>query len=229
MRGALVPHAPLLLPEVTSKADDLRDIWDGLSRVRIPEETLVVVLSPHSSRTGVYATNEGSLSGFGLPGLSGRWPKGSIDGLDLLVLDEPLDHGALVPLLSLGVEGKVVAVGLAQDADVPAAIEGIKSVVAERDGFILASAHTSARLSERAPLPYTFDAVRLESRLITNIESDCDALRSGAGSLESVGGTCSRTTLEAFGELFSGTEGNVLAYGFPFGIGYPVVTAEIDV
>lgn len=229
MRGALVPHAPLLLPEVTSKADDLRDIWDGLSRVHIHEGGPVVVLTPHSSRTGVYATNEGSLSGFGLPGLSGKWPRGLMDGLDLPVLDEPLDHGALVPLLSLGVTGEVVAVGLSQGSDVTETMGQIKSVVAERDGFILASAHTSARLTERAPLPYTFDAVRLESRLITDIESDCGALRSAAESLEAVGSTCSRTTLEAFGTLFSGTEGNVLAYGFPFGVGYPVVTAQIDV
>ena len=164
-----------------------------------------------------------------MPGLSGKWRRGPIDGLDLPVLDEPLDHGALVPLLSLGVTGDVVAVGLAQGSDVTETIGKIKSVVAERDGFILASAHTSARLTERAPLPYTFDAVRLESRLITDIESDCGALRSAAGSLEAVGGTCSRTTLEAFGALFSGAEGNVLAYGFPFGVGYPVVTAQIDV
>lgn len=229
MRGALVPHAPLLLPEVTSKADDLRDIWVGLSRVRIPQDSSVIVLTPHSQETGVYAVNEGSLSGFGLPEISGKWATGPIDGLDLPVLEGPLDHGALVPLLSLGVTAQVVAIGLADVSDMSDTLAKIRAFAAERDGFVLASAHTSARLTERAPLPYWFDAVRLESRLITDVESDCDAISAAAEGLESVGGTCSRTTLEAFGGMFSGAEGTVLAYGFPFGVGYPVVTAEIDV
>lgn len=197
--------------------------------MRIPEGAPVVVLTPHSSQTGVYATSEGSLAGFGLPGISGKWATGPLDGLDLPNLDGPLDHGALVPLLSLGVRAEVVAVGLAEVADISDTLEEIRGFAVDRGAFVLASAHTSARLTERAPLPYSFDAVRLESRAITDIGSDCGALRSAAEAFESVGGTCSRTTLEAFGALFSGAEGNVLAYGSPFGVGYLVATAEIDV
>ena len=229
MRGALVPHAPLLLPEVTTKTDDLRDIWDGLSRIQVPENALIVVLTPHGSATGVYAANEGSLMGFGLPEISGKWSAGPVDALDVPVLEEPLDHGALVPLLSLGIEGEVLTIALAEVPDVSDMLGKIRGLAVERDVFVLASAHTSACLTERAPLPYSFDAVRLESRLITDIESDCDAARALAESLESVGSSCSRTALEAFGRLFSGAQGNVLAYGSPFGVGYPVVTAEIDV
>lgn len=229
MRGALVPHAPLLLPQVTTSADELRDIWEGLSRVRVPVDALVILLTPHSLQTGVYATNEGSLSGFGLPELSGKWATGPTDGLDLPVLDGPLDHGALVPLLSLGIGGEVVAIGLAGASGVPDILGKIRVLAAERGGFVLASAHTSARLTERAPLPYSFDAVRVETALITDVESDCDAVRAAAEDLELLGGSCSRSTLEAFGGLFSGARGNVLAYGFPFGVGYPVVTGEIDV
>lgn len=229
MRGALVPHAPLLLPEVTTKTDDLRAIWDGLSRIQVPEDAMVVVLTPHTSTTGVYAANEGSLMGFGLPEVSGKWSAGPVEALGLPVLEEQLDHGALVPLLSLGIRGDVLTIGLQEVPDMSVALDKIRALAGERDVFVLASAHSSARLTERAPLPYSFDAVRLESRLITGIESDCGAAALAAEGLASVGGSCSRTTLEAFGGLFSGVEGTVLAYGCPFGVGYPVVTAEIDV
>ena len=60
MRGALLPHAPLLLPQVTSKAEGLRDIWDAVTRVQVPSEAVVVALTPHAP-TGVYRENEGSL------------------------------------------------------------------------------------------------------------------------------------------------------------------------
>ena len=224
-----MPHAPLLLPEVTTKTDDLRDIWDGLRRVPVPEEGLVILLTPHAPSTGIYRVTEGSLGGFGLPALSGKWTTGPTDELDLPVLDGRLDHGALVPLLSMGVAAEVVAIGVTDVPDMSDTVAKIEVFAAERDAFVLVSAHTSARLTERAPLPYSFDAVRLESRLITAIESDCDAVRAAAESLATIGGSCSRTTLEAFGALFAGAEGNVLAYGFPFGVGYPVITAEIDV
>jgi hypothetical protein len=219
----------LLLPEVTTKTDDLRDVWDGLGRVHVPEDALVVVLTPHGSATGVYAANEGSLTGFGVPAVSGKWSAGPVDALGLPALEGPLDHGALVPLLSLGIEGEVLTIALDEVSEVTEVVAGINALARERDVFVIASAHTSTCLTERAPLPYSFDAVRLESRLITGIESDCGAAALAAEGLASVGGSCSRTTLEAFGGLFSGVEGTVLAYGCPFGVGYPVVTAEIDV
>ena len=104
----------------------------------------------------------------------------------------------------------------------------VRDAAVETETFVFASAHTSARLTERAPLPYSYDAVRLESCFITEIESDCAAAREMADELRTVGNTCSHATLRAFGELFAGAEGNVMAYGSPFGVGYPVVTAEID-
>jgi hypothetical protein len=226
VRGALVPHAPLLLPEVTSKGDALRDIWDGLSRLRIEPDALVIVLSPHAPATGIYERPVGSLAGFGLPGIRGEFKAGSAS-LTLDPLREPLDHGALVPLLLLDIPNEVVAIGMPEaSTDV---VRELKALGAERELFVLSSAHTSACLTERAPLPYSFDAVRLESRFITEIESDCAAALDLADGFNTVGGSCSHSTLSAFGDLFAGAEGSVLAYGSPFGVGYAVIAAEIDV
>lgn len=228
MRGALVPHAPLLLPEVTTKTEDLRDIWDGLSRVRIAEGDLVVVLTPHAETTGVYAAPAGSLSDFGLPEVSGKWEASPEATGSLPVIGAPLDHGALVPLLLLGVTVPVCAIGVTT-ADLASVVDVVRDLAAKHEVFVLVSAHTSACLTERAPLPYSFDALRLESRLITDLETDCVAARDAAEVLATVGGSCSRFTLATFGMLFAGAAGNVLAYGSPFGVGYPVVTAEVDV
>ena len=228
MRGALVPHAPLLLPEVTTHPDGLSDIWDALGRIRIPTEAQVLVLTPHSAGFGCYTKAEGSLRGFGLD-IAGAFPPGHGADLDLPPLEGLLDHGALVPLLLLGVTAPVSVVGLEDATDVTDLARSVRTLAAEKETFVLASAHTSTRLTERAPLPYSYDAVRLESRFITGVESDCAAARELADELRAVGNTCSLSTLRAFGELFAGAEGNVMAYGSPYGVGYPVVTAEIDV
>lgn len=229
MTGALVPHAPLLLPEVASHPDELRDIWDAFNRLRIPDDGPLIVLTPHADATGVYARNEGSLAGFGVPGVSATVPSEPIEHLSLPTIDEPLDHGALVPLVLLGMKRPVTVVGLSGSADISKVVEQVRTLATDRDVFLLVSAHTSARLTERAPLPYSFDAMRLDSRLVGEIEEDCVALQDAAQEMESVGGSCSRPTLQAFGELFAGAEGSVLAYGFPFGVGYLVITAHIDV
>lgn len=225
MRGALVPHAPLLLPSVTSTADELRDLWDGLSRLRIPDGALVIVLTPHSDGAGLYTHARGSLAGFGVD-IERDFVAGLVEDLGMPVIDTPLDHGALVPLLLLEPPNPVVVMGLGKPWDV---VEKVREIAATRAVFVIASAHTSARLTERAPLPYSFDAVRLDARLITEIEADCVAASDLADELWAVGDSCSRSTLRAFGELFAGAQGNVLAYGAPFGVGYPVVTAEVDV
>ncbi|MEA2451955.1 MAG: Catalytic LigB subunit of aromatic ring-opening dioxygenase [Actinomycetota bacterium] len=225
MRGALVPHAPLLLPSVTTKADQLRDVWDGFSRVRIPEDSLILILTPHAETAGVYTHARGSLKGFGVEG-EHELVIGLVDDLDIPAIDGPLDHGALVPLALLDRPNPTLVLGLGDEYD---GVDQVRKVASDRDVFVIASAHTSARLSEGAPLPYSFDAVRLDARLITEIETDCVAARDLADELWAVGDSCSRSTLKAFGELFAGAEGSVLAYAAPFGVGYPVVTAEIDV
>ena len=186
------------------------------------------MLTPHSDDFGCYTRAEGSLKGFSLD-IEGTFPVAQGVDLGLPALDEPLDHGALVPLLLMEVTSPVSVVGLQDSSDVSNLARKVRTIAADEEIFVLASAHTSARLTEKAPLPYSYDAVRLESRFITEIEADCAAARELADELRTVGNTCSRSTLRAFGELFAGVEGNVMAYGAPFGVGYPVVTAEIDV
>lgn len=231
VRGALVPHAPLLLPEITSSGDTLRDIWDGMSRVRLDQGSPVIVLTPHATAVGVYQQASGSLASFGAPDITAAFPTGT-HTMSLDRLAGPLDHGGLVPLMLFDVKSEVTVIGLPETANLTETAEvvgTVRDLAVQSGASVLVSAHTSACLTERAPLPYSFDAVRLESNFITDIERDCSIASDLADGLATVGGSCSPSTLRAFGMLFAGTEGTVLAYGAPFGVGYPVVTAEVDV
>ncbi|MGH2735768.1 MAG: hypothetical protein ACRDKZ_09315, partial [Actinomycetota bacterium] len=67
VRGAIVPHAPVLLPEVsTLPAEETEDLRAAVASLELETPT-VVVISPHGSRSGVYRTAGGSLNGFGMP------------------------------------------------------------------------------------------------------------------------------------------------------------------
>lgn len=229
MRGALVPHAPALLPEVTRTGEQLHDIWHALSRIGIGDADLVVVLSSHAPKTGIYRRAAGSLAGFGLPEISGSFVTTLTEGVALDDLDGTLDHGALVPLMLLKPTNEVMVIGLANGHDVGDVVEAVRDLARARDVYVLASGHTSVRLTEKAPLPYSSDAVRLETRFITEVANDCVVTSELAEEFATVGGSCSAPTLHAFGRLFTGTEGTVLGYGSPFGVGYPVITAQTDV
>lgn len=232
MNGALIPHAPLLLEEIVSGADSLREVREGIARVTVPTDATVVMASPHGEGSCVYGRPSGSLSGFGFEGVEVDPPAASTEVTEILqrwagrVVDGRLDHGGVVPLRLLGIAQPVVAVSVESDA--PGLARAIAEVAQTQDVFVICSSHTSARLTERAPLPYSFDAVRLDARFVTDIEQDCVAALRAAPDLETIGGSCSGATLSLFGELFAGRPATVQAYGAPFGIGYPVVTAEVD-
>ncbi len=233
MNGALIPHAPLLLEEVLAGGDSLREVREGIARVTVPVDATVVVASPHGDGSFVYARPSGSLAGFGIEGVEVDPPTVSNEATVILqkwggaAHERRLDHGAVVPLHLLGIAQPVVAVSVAGDA--PGLARAIAEIATVQDIFVICSAHTSARLTERAPLPYSFDAVRLDARFVADVEKDCGAARDAASELESVGGSCSGATLRLFGELFAGRPATIQAYGSPFGVGYPVVIAEADV
>lgn len=232
MNGALIPHAPLLLEEVFPGEDSLREVREGIARVRVPPDATVVIVSPHGDGPSLYARPSGSLAGFGIEGVEVDPPTASSEVSEILqrwtdaAIDGPLDHGCVVPLRLLGIAQPVIAVSV--DGHVSDLARAIAEIATTRDVFVICSAHTSARLTERAPLPYSFDAVRLDARLVTDIEKDCAAAVEVAPALETVGGSCSGATLSLFGALFAGRAGTIHAYGAPFGIGYLVVTAGLD-
>lgn len=232
MNGALIPHAPLLLEGVGAGDDSLREVREGIARVTVPDDATVLVASPHGAGPTFYARPSGALAGFGIEAIEVEPPAAAGDVTEILrgwaagTVDEPLDHGSVVPLRMMGVTQPTAAISIGRDASGLA--RAIAEIASTRDVFVICSAHTSARLTERAPLPYSFDAVRLDARLVSDIEGDCAAALRAAPDLEVIGGSCSGPTLSLFGELFAGRQGVVQAYASPFGVGYPVVTADLD-
>ena len=232
MTGALVPHAPLLLEEVSPGDQSAQEIRVAIAGIGVSPEAAVVVVTPHGDGSFVYARPSGSLAGFGIGGVGVDQRMAEHELFDVFQewgprVEEALDHGALVPLRLLDVPNPVVAVSVAGDVgDLARAIEDL---AIRYELFVICSAHMSARLSERAPLPYSADAVHLDKLLVGEVEDDCGVARTLAPDFASVGGSCSESTLALFGELFAGRPGSLRAYQAPFGVGYPVVTAERDV
>src|SRR5256885_2258500 len=69
-RRAIVPHAPVLLNAVTSGrlAAETRGLRAALEGLELPEADVLVLVSPHGDRSGVYKGVRGSLAGFGVGG-----------------------------------------------------------------------------------------------------------------------------------------------------------------
>jgi aromatic ring-opening dioxygenase LigB subunit len=232
LNGALVPHAPLLLEEISPGDESVRAIRAAIAGIAVSTDAIVVVVTPHGDGSFIYARPWGSLAGFGIDGVAVDLRMAGPEVHDVFarwahIVEDRLDHGALVPLHLLDVSNPVVAVSVA--GDVPGLARSIRDIATHHEVFVICSAHTSARLSERAPLPYSPDAVQLDKRFVAEVEDDCGFARTLAPELASVGGSCSGSTLALFGELFAGSPGSLRAYEAPFGVGYPVVTADRDV
>jgi hypothetical protein len=195
----------------------------------------VVVCSSHGRFTGLYLDGVASLRGFGLSGprfdvaidagltgdLARSWNAGT--------RDDPLDHGIVVPLALVGARSSVAAATIAEDTDVTEAIERGRSLgralaaLPQRVTFV-ASAHTGAALTTRAPLGLREGSLDVEGSLLAHLtggEGDGDAILEDLGR---IGGSCGAGPLAAFAELFAG-KAVVLAHEAPFGVGYLVATA----
>ena len=164
MNGALIPHAPLLLEEVSDGGDSLREVREGIARVMVPANATVVVASPHGDGSFVYARPSGSLAGFGIAGVEVDPPTVASETTEILEKwggvghERRLDHGAVVPLRLLRIAQPVAAVSVA--GDVPGLARAIAEIATVQDVFVVCSGHSSARLTERAPLPYSLEERR---------------------------------------------------------------------
>jgi aromatic ring-opening dioxygenase LigB subunit len=240
--GALVPHAPVLLPEAVGEdvAAETRSVREAAGALSFGDAEVVVMLSPHASASGVYASVAGSLDTFGIKGvelqrrtdpaliatLSERWDKPMLDG--------PLDHGAVVPLLLLDTgTTPIVVAGLREIGDDPRALdaaladgfsfgEAISRSSEDQATAVIVSAHTSSALTPRAPLTERAEAKQVEAAVLRSLRGDPSALRSSLTDLWRLGGSCSPGPLAAYASLFAGRASEVLAYGYPFGVGYVV-------
>lgn len=242
--GAMVPHAPVLLPPVSGdeSAASTAAVRTAISELDLGDVEAIVLLSPHGSRTGVYRSTAGSLADFGLRGIRATHP--TVDGIvsdlssawDRPILEGPVDYGVLVPLLSLCPAAPVVASSLRETASFDRG--SVEECVAEGRAFIdavsrlserrlafVASCNTGAGLSPRAPLTEVSRVVELEERLVGEMERG--TLSGGLAIELGSAGSCSAGTLAAFAAAFGGSQIQLRAHEAPFGVGYLVAGAHV--
>jgi hypothetical protein len=248
LRGAVVPHAAVLLPQLASletraasKAVHaaLADLeWDGVD--------VVVIVSPHGSTSGVYAGAQTSLDDLGVSGIDVSWTPDEHTSAELArawgrrQVNEAADHGIAVPVAAGCASGKLVVAAAIEDVVAsdgsalerslsasPALADALRALAENRSVGVVASAHTSAALSERAPLTERPDARATEERVLTGLRSDAGSLVDLARPLWVDGRACGVAVLSLFGRLFAGKPADVVLYDCPVGIGYMVATAAL--
>ena len=243
--GAIVPHAPVLLPEIGGSAGaSSRDrILRACDKVDTSGADVVLVVSPHGRDAGVYARGSGSEASFGGPEARLESPTDSAAAESLArawkapLLEDELDHGAVGCLHLLDVRRPSVVAALPETtgpgatADACAAmVEGRKLAGAVKRAFagssvlVVASAHTSAALTPRAPLTERPEGRALDEQVLTSLATDAGSLDDISCDAWTAGGSCGAGPLAAFGRLLSGRSADVLAYEHPFGVGYLVAT-----
>lgn len=238
--SALVPHAPLLLAELCPVGfeQQTQRVRDAIEALPWRDVDLTVLLSPHGERSGVYRAARGSLSGFGVTGIEGEWAIDPDRAEELAeawgapLLDLPIDHGILVPLL-LGAAGgrPVVAAALAETTGATGEIESSLRAARRlapslrrfgaRVGFV-ASINSSAALSPRAPYGEQRAALEIEEELLAALHADVGRLDALAPRLFDAGRSCAAGPLACLARLRPGSRGRLCAYERPAGVGYPV-------
>jgi hypothetical protein len=261
--GGIVPHAPLLSEwvsgrEVSSACATTLGSLDAFragGRYDLGRADVLVIASPHGRSTGIYATIDGSLEGFGA-GLPGLEAPGDEDAAELMAAHSglpfgagPVDHGVVVPLLLLvggpdpdedgSIETEVLSplkvppiVACVQGEDDDpfafgrAVAQAATQLAKERSVAILASAHTSAGLTPRAPLTELEGARDFDDAILATLGRDAGGLADADAAAWAAQGSCGAGPLTAFGHLFKGSAAEVLSYESPFGVGYLVAGVE---
>lgn len=254
MLGGLVPHPPLLVPEVggariSDVAETTRAMQALCREVRALEPERLILVTPHGpvrrdSMTCLGGPRlEGSLARFGCPQVRQEWPVDTdcswalVDQarqqgvpVDVLV-DQELDHALMVPLYFLrqsGVDCPLVALsisGLGRQAHLGLG-RAIARVATGRT-VLLASGDLSHRL--KADGPYGFDprGPRFDEAVVAGLEPlDADRLSSLPDDLVDGAGVCGMLPLMVLLGAMPGAAGRVLSYEGPFGVGYAVARLE---
>lgn len=240
-RGAVVPHAPVLLEAIQPSLDEGRGVRKAMGELDVSEVEAVVIVSAHGPAAGIYERVEGSLRGFGIRGfevtrdtdvelvrwLADAWGHAPIDG--------PVDFGVVVPLL-LGVgDGlPVVAVTLPQTTGpkpgaLPDALdaartlsEALRRMAEARELAVVASAHASAGLTDRAPLTEVSGAADVDRELVAALEEDPALAERLLARLHGAGDACGVGPLAVIAHLFEGWASEGITYEAPYGVGYLV-------
>jgi hypothetical protein len=202
-----------LLPELESPevADAAASVRRAIAALSFDDVDVIVLLTPHASKAGVYRQVRGHLGSFGLPDIAVAAPTNDevIGAIGSPLLDEGADHGVVVPLRLGRWSQPVVAVGVAGGERL--AFESEERVA------VVASVNGSAGISARAPLTAVPGADVAERRFADAVQND---LRSVA-SIE-LPGSCGSDVLATFAEVFDGRRAKVLAHEVPVGVGYLV-------
>ena len=243
--GAVVPHAPLLVPSI-NPAGGGRGLAGALEAVRSRDADVVFLVSPHAERQGVYTRAVGDLKRMSIPKaraefsvdpeLSGQfafeWGEPRVD--------LPLDHGVVVPSLlgALPIGAPVISCALEETTGPQKSFTGAQGRAAAglaaaiatfaqgKKVAVIASGHGAAGLGPRAPLTQLPGAEVLDERILDAIESDLgDVLQIDEASW-SHGDPCGRGPLLALAHLFQGNAGAVHGYNSTQGVGYIVATVE---
>ncbi len=102
--------------------------------------------------------------------------------------------------------------------------EAIRSLATESHVLVVASAHSSAALSPRAPLTERAEGLALDRQILAALGSDAGELSSIPPRAWADAGSCGAGPLAVLGHLFGGRSAEVLAYEAPVGVGYLVAT-----
>ena len=210
---------------------------DAIRDIRLPGADVVVIVSPHGATTGVYRAAAGNLDAFGPRGMAVDAPP-TVDlaaavatAWDRPLLDGLADHGVVVPLRLVDTgDTPVVAVAFEEDLAPEAAVaegESLARALHANDATIafVASAHTSAGLTEKAPLPSLPGASEADEAVLAALRSDPGELVACLDALAAAG-SCSVAPLAAFALLCGARPSELLAYEHPFGVGYPVAVTR---
>jgi aromatic ring-opening dioxygenase LigB subunit len=245
LSGALVPHAPILLPQLASRETRSASerLQTALARIDGAEADVVVIVSPHGARDGVYANARASLDGLGVRGVEVCWTPEEEAAEEVARgwrrprLDGPIDHGIAVPLMAGYASGKPVVAAAVADVVAPrgstlddalsaglALADAVERLAEKRRVRVVASAHTSAALSPRAPLTERPEACATEEAVLEALGSDAGELVDLSRSLWADGGACGVAVLAMLGRVFPGRGADIVFYECPVGIGYVVAS-----
>lgn len=238
-----VPHPPILIPEIGQgeehKCQATLDAYTEIARrLMLAEIETIILISPHAPLTKDGITLliddpvQGNFAQFGAPQLNFSWPNDPLlltklqeDLLDVIPIQESLDHGALVPLYFLqkgGWHGKVVLLGmpLAHPEEYGFHMGQILDNLPGRYALV-ASGDLSHRLREDGPYGYDPAGPEFDQAIVNILQRDTSKLTNLSADLVHRAGECGyRSLLLALAAKEGSPE--VLSYEGPFGVGYLV-------
>jgi len=254
--AGIAPHPPLLIPEVGGTrieqvADSQRALTEFCRRLVVSDPDTVIVISPHSPLDPraftVRSTKEvaGDFRDFYAPAIGLAFPNdlelidaiqkaaaGEDVELRRLAGDQPLDHGALVPLYYLhkaGWRGPIVVIGftlqsIEKHLSFGRAITKAASAT-DRKLAVVASGDLSHRLIVGGPYEYEPTAHLFDEQIVSAISSgDTGGVINIDPDLRNRAGECGyRSIVIALGSVGDKPrDPEVLSYEGPFGVGYMV-------